>query len=73
MKLEMLSFMAGLKQKTGYFTAWSNEGDVLRLHRMNKINANTWEIQIQADEVPTLMRPDFKIYTSNEAFGFGGT
>ena len=66
-----------IEAETGYFNgtvkASHIEGDVLRLHRMNKINANTWEIQIQADEVPTLMRPDFKIYTSNEVrFGFGG-
>lgn len=66
-----------IEAESGYFNgtvkASHIEGDVLRLHRMNKINANTWEIQIQADEVPTLMRPDFKIYTSNEfRFGFGG-
>lgn len=66
-----------IEAETGYFNgtvkASHIEGDVLRLHRMNKINANTWEIKIQADEVPTLMRPDFKIYTSNSVrFGFGG-
>lgn len=65
-----------IEAETGYFNgtvkASHIEGDVLRLHRMNKINANTWEIKIQADEVPTLMRPDFKIYTSNSVrFGFG--
>lgn len=66
-----------IEAESGYFNgtvkASHIEGDVLRLHRMNKINANTWEIKIQADEVPTLMRPDFKIYTSNSVrFGFGG-
>ena len=66
-----------IEAETGYFNgtvkASHIEGDVLRLHRMNKINADTWEIKIQADEVPTLMRPDFKIYTSNSVrFGFGG-
>ena len=66
-----------IEAETGYFNgtvkASHIEGDVLRLHRMNKINANTWEIKIQADEVPTLMRPDFRIYTSNSVrFGFGG-
>lgn len=66
-----------IEAETGYFNgtvkASHIEGDVLRLHRMNKINANTWEIKIQADEVPTLMRPDFKIYTSNTVkFGFRG-
>lgn len=64
-----------IEAESGYFNgtvkASHIEGDVLRLHRMNKINANTWEIKIQADEVPTLMRPDFKIYTSNVMkFGF---
>lgn len=58
-----------IEAESGFFNgtvkASHIEGDVLRLHRMNKINANTWEIKIQADEVPTLMRPDFKIYTSN--------
>lgn len=66
-----------IEAETGYFNgtvkASHIEGDVLRLHRMNKINADTWEIKIQADEVPTLMRPDFKIYTYNSVrFGFGG-
>lgn len=66
-----------IEAESGYFNgtvkASHIEGDVLRLHRMNKINANTWEIKIHADEVPTLMRPDFKIYTSNSVrFGFGG-
>lgn len=59
-----------IEAESGYFNgtvkASHIEGDVLRLHRMNKINANTWEVKIQADEVPTLMRPDFKIYTTNE-------
>lgn len=59
-----------IEAESGYFNgtvkASHIEGDVLRLHRMSKINANTWEIKIQADEVPTLMRPDFKIYTTNE-------
>ena len=64
-----------IEAESGYFNgtvkASHIEGDVLRLHRMSKINANTWEIKIQADEVPTLMRPDFKIYTSNVMkFGF---
>lgn len=58
-----------IEAESGYFNgtvkASHIEGDVLRIHRMNKINANTWEIKIQTDEVPTLMRPDFKIYTSN--------
>lgn len=66
-----------IEAETGYFNgtvkASHIDGDVLRLHRMNKINADTWEIKIQADEVPTLMRPDFKIYTYNSVrFGFGG-
>lgn len=66
-----------IEAESGYFNgtvkASHIEGDVLRLHRMSKINANTWEIKIHADEVPTLMRPDFKIYTSNSVrFGFGG-
>lgn len=65
-----------IEAESGYFNgtvkASHIEGDVLRLHRMNKLNANTWEIKIHADEVPTLMRPDFKIYTSNSVrFGFG--
>ena len=62
-------FNGRIEADSGYFNgtvkASHIEGDVLRIHRMNKINANTWEIKIQTDEVPTLMRPDFKIYTSN--------
>ena len=63
-----------IEAESGYFNgvvkASRIEGDVLRLHRMRKTGARTWEVSIQTDEIPTLMKPDFRIYTTNTQ-GFG--
>ena len=65
-----------IEAESGYFNgvvkASRIEGDVLRLHRMRKTGERTWEVSIQTDEIPTLMRPDFRIYTTN-TLGFGVT
>lgn len=63
-----------IEAESGYFNgvvkASRIEGDVLRLRRMRKTGARTWEVSIQTDEIPTLMRPDFRICTTNTQ-GFG--
>lgn len=63
-----------IEAESGYFNgvvkASRIEGDVLRLHRMRKTDVRTWEVSIQADDIPILMKPDFRIYTTNKQ-GFG--
>lgn len=54
-----------IEADSGYFNglikASRVEGDVMKVHRMNKVSERTWELTLPADELPRMFRPDFMV------------
>lgn len=54
-----------IEADSGYFNglikASRVEGDVMKVHRMTKVSAQTWELTLPADELPRMFRPDFMV------------
>lgn len=54
-----------IEADSGYFNGMVKasrvEGDVMKVHRMNKVSARTWELTLPADELPRMFRPDFMV------------
>lgn len=54
-----------IEADSGYFNGMVKasriEGDVMKVHRMNKVSERTWELTLPADELPRLFRPDFMV------------
>lgn len=63
-----------IEADSGYFNglikASRIEGDVMKVHRMVKVSAQTWELTLPADELPRMFRPDF-IVSSNASGATG--
>ena len=68
-----------IEADSGYFNglikASRVEGDVMKVHRMTKVSAQTWELTLPADELPRMFRPDFMVvcdsYGGGENSPFG--
>lgn len=54
-----------IEADSGYFNGMVKasriDGDVMKVHRMNKVSAQTWELTLPADELPRMFRPDFMV------------
>ena len=54
-----------IEADSGYFNglikASRVEGDVMKVHRMTKVSAQTWELTLPEDELPRMFRPDFMV------------
>lgn len=54
-----------IEADSGYFNGMVKasriEGDVMKVHRMTKVSAQTWELTLPADELPRMFRPDFMV------------
>lgn len=68
-----------IEADSGYFNGMIKasriEGDVMKVHRMTKVSAQTWELTLPADELPRMFRPDFMVvcdsYGGGENSPFG--
>lgn len=54
-----------IEADSGYFNGMVKasriEGDVMKVHRMTKVSAQTWELTLPANELPRMFRPDFMV------------
>lgn len=56
-----------IEGESGYFNgtikASRIEGDVMKVVRMKKLSNTVWEVSIQAEALPMMVRPDFEVRT----------
>lgn len=54
-----------IEADSGYFNglikASRIEGDVMKVHRMRKLSDRVWELELPADELPRMIKPDFSV------------
>lgn len=64
-----------IEADSGYFNglikASRIEGDVMKVHRMRKLSDRVWELELPADELPRMIKPDFSV-VSNTTYSLYG-
>lgn len=64
-----------IEADSGYFNglikASRIEGDVMKVHRMQKLSDRVWELELPADELPRMIKPDFSV-VSNTTYSLYG-
>ena len=65
-----------IEADSGYFNglikASRIEGDVMKVHRMRKLSDRVWELELPADELPRMIKPDFSVVSNTTYQPYSG-